>query len=188
MKSYKEFSQLDEGRQAKLRALRKAERAERASTPGTDAYKAAQAKNAADKGTAIVRQKQGGTSKEAIGAPKQKGQQGIIEPSAIVKRKISSVPDEKQAGKQPGTTRNNKVGYLGKVKDAAGKQFQKNTEKTFGAKSVGKKLGDMPGNAAKAAGKVAGRTFTNLMKQRKPNAGSGNNPVERSMHSSNSIS
>ena len=145
--------------------------------------------NAADKGSAIVRTKQGGTSKEAIGAPKQKGQQGVIQPSAIQKYKHPSVPDEKQSGKQPGTTKNDKVrkpkekGYLGKVKDAAGEQLQKNTENTFGAKSVGKKLGDMPGNTAKSIGKTAGKTFSSLMKQRKPNAESGNQSVETSSHS-----
>ena len=65
---------LKEGRQARKRAERKAERE---ATPGTNAYKTAQAKNAAEKGVAIVRAKsgpgQGGTGKEAVGANKKSG-------------------------------------------------------------------------------------------------------------------
>ena len=73
---------------------------------------------AADKGSAIVRQKQGGTGKEAFGAPKKSGpgvgstksqyKTGPIairdKPGSLAKRDISK-PSEKQAGSRPGTTR-----------------------------------------------------------------------------------
>ena len=131
--------------------LRRDPNAPKPGTPKPEPKGGALATRPADKGSDIVRQKQ--------------------KSSAIQRYRHPGMADEKQSGNRPVTSKPKPKGYLGKVKDAAGDQLRKNTENTFGAKSVGKKLGNLPGNAAKAAGKVTGRTFRNLMKQSGSNEG-----------------
>jgi hypothetical protein len=113
-------------------------------------------KTAADIGSAIVRQRRGGTSKEAVGAPKKSGpgtMPGREPPGRLVKSsggKLAKIdrskPDEKQAGKRPGTTRDVAAAQRERILKDKGMKNRGNLagaayKKARGLYNAGKKLG-----------------------------------------------
>ena len=130
----------------------------------------------ADKGAAIVRQKQGGTGKEAVGAPKISGpgtrpNRGQItrSPGGALAKIDRSRPDEKQAGSRPGTTRGQNVPSTGKPTTKPKNQFVSGFKSAMGGDAFAKndsatrrkarnELGKKTANVIKSVpGKVAGK-------------------------------
>jgi hypothetical protein len=112
----------------------------------------------ADKGSAIVRTKTGGTGKEAVGAPKKSGPGVIQNGGALAKTKNHKEPidaktfpprpaDEKQQGTEPGKPR--KLSVYDKEKEKI--RARKDSEKKTG----GQKFRSFLGKTAKVAGNVA---------------------------------
>lgn len=119
------------------------------------------AQGAADKGAAIVRTKRGGTGKEAIGGNKMKSGPGVRQPDKGPGSKTydRTTKDGSALAKyNPDNNAMKKKGYLGKVKDSAGKQFKKNTVDNFSADKVGRGIANAPGNAARNVLKSIGRS------------------------------
>ena len=136
--------------------------------------KSALATRPADKGADIVRSKAGSLAK----TPADKGS---LVRSKNYKEPRATRPDErKDVGKSqysprvqtPGKIEKKEKGYLGKVKDSAGKQFKKNTVDNFSADKVGRGIANAPGNAArnvlKSIGRSAKRSLRNNPTQDSP--------------------
>lgn len=117
----------------------------------------------ADKGSAIVRTKQGGTGKEAVGAPKKSGPGVITKGGALAKTKDHKEPidsktfpprpsDEKQQGTEPGKPR--KLSVYDKEREKI--RARNDSEKISKGKKFANFVKDVSGKTLKGAAKVAG--------------------------------
>ena len=122
----------------------------------------------ADKGSAIVRTKKGGTSKEAVGAPKKSGPGVIQKGGALAKTKDHKEPidsttfpprpsDERQQGTEPGKPRKLSVYDKEREKIRARQDADKKTK--------GQKFRNFAGKAVKGAASLAKKGIQNSANQ-----------------------
>ena len=177
MKSYKEFTQLDEGNQAKLRAKRALDRGYEQKASAEDKERKAKPAITPPKFSPAPRHARKAPLPQDTPRHSRTAMRNKQAPKPEIK-KVSSPADKgrEMMYKKPAGPRQSNYGdrLRASTKQQASKNL-KNTRDKFSADNIGKKIANAPGNAARGAGKAISRGFRNSMKpDRAPNLQNGN--------------